>query len=360
MTTPLHFVWEYNQRDREFWQEHFESRLPKSIIDAHIHLDCAEFHYEEMTDEMRRQYWVNEVNSPLTADELDHADSLVYPGRSVKHLVMGFPSLELDVERSNDYVSAEAVKRDWPALTMLIPQWSPERLEKELARPNVIGVKPYYSLIGRSPETRDEYLEADIFDFMPHPLLEVLNDKKAWVTLHVPKAGRLPAPNNIKQIQEIRRLYPDIILVIAHIGRCYSKEHAVEGITPLAEDEGLYFDSSAVINPDAHSAALKLIGSERLIYGSDNPIFYMRGRRQIRGLKYVNRTSYPFYFNKEREPEEVEKDYTLMMYEDILSVLTAADENGCGDAASVERIFGGTAKRLMQRALNGKAAKLFA
>ena len=64
MGEHLHFVWEYNDSDRKYWDEHFESRLPHSIIDAHIHLDCAEFHYEEMTDEMRRQYWVSEVNSP--------------------------------------------------------------------------------------------------------------------------------------------------------------------------------------------------------------------------------------------------------------------------------------------------------
>lgn len=354
MGEPLHFVWEYNKRDRDFWNEHFEDRLPASIVDAHIHLDCAEFHHEEMTDAMRRQYWVNEVNAPLTADELDHADRLVYPGRDVKHLVMGFPSLELDVDRSNDYVSAQAAKRHWPALTMLIPQWTAERLEKELAKPNIIGVKPYYALIGRSPESRDKYLEADIFDFMPHPLLEVLNEQKAWVTLHVPKAGRLPAPNNIRQIQELRRRYPDIILVIAHIGRCYSKQHAVEGITPLAEDEGLYFDSSAVINPEAHAAALKRIGPDRLIYGSDNPIFYMRGRRQINGLKYVNRTSHPFFFNKEREPKEVEKNYTLMMYEDIRSVLAACDKCGYGDVTSIGKIFGANAQRLFSQAVNGK------
>ena len=356
MGKHLHFVWEYNDRDRKYWDEHFESRLPHSIIDAHIHLDCAEFHYEEMTDEMRRQYWVSEVNSPLTAEELDYADRLVYPGRDVQHLVFGFPSLELDIDRSNDYISAQASKRHWPALTMLIPQWTPDRLEKELAKPNIIGVKPYYALIGRSPETRDEYIEANIFDFMPHPLLEVLNDKRAWVTLHVPKAGRLPDPNNILQIKELRKRYPDIILVIAHIGRCYSKEHAVEGISQLAEDEGLYFDSSAVINPEAHTAALKLIGPDRLIYGSDNPIFYMRGRRQIEGLKYINRTSYPFFFNKVREPEDVEKNYTLMMYEDINSVLSACDVCGCGEAGDIEKIFHGTAKRLISRAMNGKFA----
>lgn len=350
----LHFVWDYTERDRDFWAEHFESRLPKKIIDAHIHLDRAEFHYETVTEEMKRQYWVNEVIFPLTPEELDHADSLVYPNRTVQHLVMGFPSLELDIDRNNADVSAAAVKRNWPALTMLIPQWSQDRLRQELAKPNVIGVKPYYSLIGRNPQTRDEFLEADIFDFLPHAALEVLNEMKGWVTLHVPKALRLPAPKNIAQIKEIRRRYPDVILVIAHIGRCYSKEHAVEGISPLADDEGLYFDSSAVINPDAHAAALKLIGPDRLLYGSDNPIFYMRGRRQILGLKYVNRTNYPFYFNKERESAEVEKDYTLTMYEDIKSVLTAADETGNGSPENIEKIFYGNARKLIARALDGK------
>ena len=64
-------------------------------------------------------------------------------------------------------------------------------LGRELDQPDVLGVKVYYALIGQDPMTRDKYLEASIFDFLPHHQLEVLNERGAWVTLHVPRAGRL-------------------------------------------------------------------------------------------------------------------------------------------------------------------------
>ena len=57
----------------------------------------------------------------------------------------------------------------------------------------VLGVKVYYALIGHDPATRDKYLEASIFDFLPPHQLDVLDQYGAWVTLHVPKAERLGA-----------------------------------------------------------------------------------------------------------------------------------------------------------------------
>ena len=103
-----------------------------------------------------------------------------------------------------------------------------------LDAPGVIGVKPYYALISRNRETRDAHLEASIFDFLPHHILEVVNDRHAWVTLHVPKAARLGHPDNIREMREIRRRYPESSLVIAHLGRCYTEPHALEALPLLA------------------------------------------------------------------------------------------------------------------------------
>ena len=165
----------------------------------------------------------------------------------------------------------------------------------------VLGVKVYYALIGHDPTTRDKHLEAGIFDFLPHHQLELLDRRGAWVTLHVPKADRLAHPANIAEIRQIRRQYPRIKLVIAHLGRSYTLPHAEQSLPQLAGDEGLYFDLSAVHNPEVLRFALQTLGSARLLYGSDNPIFYMRGRQQWQGASYVNRTNHPFAFNRERE-----------------------------------------------------------
>jgi uncharacterized protein len=347
-STPLYFHWQYTDVDRRFWEEHLEGWLPRRIIDAHTHVMDARFRTKPMTEAMRRQYWVSEVFECIDAKTAEHCVHTVFPNREVRCLAFGFPDLDFDIEGGNAWLREECAQRGWFNLAVLCPQWTQEQVTAALDRPGVIGVKPYYSLISANRETRDAHLEASIFEFLPHHILEVLNARHAWVTLHVPKAARLGHPNNIREIRELRRRYPDVVLVIAHLGRCYTEPHALEALPLLADDPGIYFDTSAVLNPASHRVALQYIGPERIVYGSDNPILYMRGRREYRDRTYINRTSYPFYFNKHREPPEVEANYTLFMYEDLRAIKLACEQLGIVERRQIEAIFHDNAARLMQ------------
>ena len=342
----LHHVWDYTDVDRAFWAEHLEEWVPRRVIDAHMHVSNPDLRLEPMTEERRRQFWVAEVSAPIRADDADRCQRIVFPGRELTCIALGSPDLALDVEANNEYLRTECLKHGWHALSVLRPEWTAERVDAELAKPGVLGLKPYYKLLGHDPRTRDRHIEADIFDFLPHHALEVLDERRAWLTLHVPKADRLPHPRNIAQIQEIRRRYPNIILVIAHFGRCYTEPHAREGLPPLADDPGLYFDNSAVYNPAVHRLALELIGPDRILYGTDNPVFYMRGRRQWKGRQYINRTNGDFFFNAEREAPEIEATYTLYIYEALRTIKQVCGELGLG-RKHVEAIFHGNARRLL-------------
>lgn len=343
---PLHYVWSYTDVDRAFWHEYLEDWLPRRIFDAHTHVDDPRFRIVEMSEQKRRQYWINEVMEPIAAADAARCQSVVLPGREYSCLCFGSVSLDFDIEGENADLQVECMRRGWYRLAVLLPQWSAERVERELAQPRVIGAKVYYGLIGNDPATRDKYLEASIFDFLPHHQLEVLDQRRVWVTLHVPKADRLGHPANIAEIKDIRRRYPHIVLVIAHLGRNYTMSHAEQSLPQLADDEGLRFDLSAVMNPEVIHFALRTLGAERLIYGSDNPIFYMRGRQQRSGTSYTNRTSYPFHFNRDREPPEVEAGYTLYMYEALYAIQQACMSAGI-DRREVEAIFEGNARRLI-------------
>lgn len=346
---PLYYVWDYRQVDREFWQQHLEGWVPRRIFDAHMHVINPAFRLEPMTQEARRQYWVTEACDAIDAPTAARCCEIVFPGREVKCLALGAVDLAYDIEASNEYVRTEAAGRGWRAMSSLIPQWSAQRVAEELDKPGVIGVKPYYSLIGHNPLTRDEHIEASIFDFLPHRALEVLDDRRAWVTLHVPKACRLGHPDNLREVREIRRRYPNVVLVIAHMGRSYTEEHAKEGLVPLADDGGLYFDLSAVLNPAVHRLAIKALGPRRLLYGTDNPVFYMRGRRSWQGRQYINHTSHDFYFNRDKhEPPAVEARYTLYMYEALKAIKDVSIELGLS-RAQIEGIFHDNAQGLLER-----------
>ena len=349
----LHHVWDYRDVDRAFWAEHLEGWMPERIIDAHVHVSDPDLRVEPLTEERLRQFWVAEVTRPIRADDTERCLRTVFPGRELSCIALGSPDLAFDIEANNEYLGVECARLGWHALIVVRPQWTAERVAAELDRPGVIGVKPYYTLISHDPATRDRHLEADILDCLPHHILEVLDDRRAWVTLHVPKADRLPHPSNLAQIQEIRRRYPHIVLVIAHLGRCYTEPHAREGLPPLADDPGLYFDNSAVLNPAVHRMALELLGPERILYGTDNPVFYMRGRRQWEGRRYINRTSRDFHFNTVREAPEIEAGYTLYMYEALRAIRGACDGLGLG-REHVEALFHGNAQRLLDTVVTAK------
>ncbi len=344
---PLHHVWEYTDVDRAFWEEHLEGWLPEQIFDFHTHVNEPRFLLEPPTEEKRRQYWVSEVSVPIGAADAARCYETVFPGRDFSCLAFGMPSLDYDVDASNAALQEACAEQGWYRLVVNKPDWSAEHLDEQLNQPNTLGVKPYYALIpGQDPASRDKYLEASIFQFLPREHLEVLNHRGSCVILHVPKAARLGHPDNIAEIKQIRRDYPHVKLVIAHFGRCYTLPHAEEALTQLADDEGLYFDNSAVLNPEVHRLALETLGPERILYGTDNPIFYMRGRRQWEGTTYRNRTSYPFYFNQDREPPEVEAKYTLFMYEALLAIKQACNQVGL-DRSQIEAIFHGNARRVI-------------
>ncbi len=362
----LNELWDYTDVDRAFWAEHLEGWLPERIIDAHVHVTNTEFRMPPTPAEEAEArkpkpapYWPGQVSRRQDAADLERCVRTVYPGRQVQCVMLSTTSRQWDHERMNEWLRTEAVKRDWFSTVPLDPEATQEELAAWLDRPGVIGVKPYYSMIRREKRpARDAALSVGIFDFCPDHLLEVLNDRRAWMTLHVPRPERLADPDNIREIKEMRRRYPDMVLVLAHIGRCYAAPYAEEAIPQLADDPGLYFDTSAVLNPATLRLTMQLCGWERLCYGTDNPVFYMRGRRTWRGREYINLTSGDFQFNKDtHEPPEVEAKYTLYMYEAMKATKDVCEELGVGPEG-VEGIFYANARRLIDRVQEAKAARL--
>ena len=80
-----------------------------------------------------------------------------------------------------------------------------------------LGLKSYLNLApARIPEP---YIR--ILDFFPPEHLELLN-RRGWIMmLHIPRPGRLKDPVNLSDIAWIKRTYPRIRLILAHIGRAY-------------------------------------------------------------------------------------------------------------------------------------------
>jgi len=339
-----HPCFELKDVDGEFWAKRLDPFLPQKIFDAHRHIMKPE-HRAPDPSERQKSFWTFEVSHPETLEEAELGCSLLFPGRSVSYLAFGSPSLKGDLVGNNRYLADGLKGTESAALALAPPVWDAEKLLDQLRQPRIIGIKPYQNMI---PGFEGE--DVSIFDFCPHEHLEVLDGFGAWLTLHVPRKERLADPDNIAEVLEIRRRYPDIILVIAHLGRSYAGGYARKGFPALAEDEGILFDTSAVLNPAVFALALDRIGPQRLLFGSDFPILYMRGRRRWEGDRYINITSGDYSWNVDRELPEVEATYTLYVYEAMAACIDMCWGLGFSDT-DVRAIFYDNARRIVDRLL---------
>jgi glutamate-1-semialdehyde 2,1-aminomutase len=76
-------------------------------------------------------------------------------------------------------------------------------------------------------------------------------------------------------------------LILAHSARGFQPAHNFEGLSHLKGLDNLYFDTSANCEPLAHQAILRIIGHERLLYGSDAPVSHIRGRSVAVGDSFL-------------------------------------------------------------------------
>ncbi|MEA3401589.1 MAG: amidohydrolase family protein [Armatimonadota bacterium] len=342
-----HPYFEYTDVDRRFFAERIDPLLPERIFDAHRHVQLPE-HLDESRERFKREAFPEEIAGPEAVEQARRGYEMMFPGREVHFLGFGSPATNCEAVANNEYVSAELAGTGSAGLALSRPEWSAGRLLEELRRPAIIGIKPYERLLEGF-----EGGDVSIFEFLPHQHLELLDELQAWVTLHLPRAQRLADRGNIDEILQIRRRYPNVVLVIAHLGRSYAGRYAREGFPPLADDPAILFDNSAVLNPAVHALALDRFGPERILWGSDQPVFYMRGRRRWEGDRYINLTSGDYSWNTDREPPEVEATYTLSLYEAIAACLDTLMGLGFGEA-EIEAIFHDNARRLVDEVLGRK------
>lgn len=122
-------------------------------------------------------------------------------------------------EDNNRYVSECSKKTGWPALYYCDPAESAAELEKHIRDGHFLGVKSY---LNRTPKYLPE-AEIRVFDFFPKNHLEVLDRIGGIAMLHIPRNGRLKDPVNLAQIEELKHEFPNVRLIIAHIGRAYTR-----------------------------------------------------------------------------------------------------------------------------------------
>ena len=270
-------LFEVKDIDRKIYEEELRDFLPERMIDIHTHVWLKSLRPPKplAPGEVKRTVtWPSLVAEDNGIEDLQETYRLMFPGKEVSALI--FTSTRRDTApKLNEYIRDCSKKTGFPALYYSMPEQGADELEEIIRRDGFLGLKSYLAL---SPDYIPEK-EIRIFDFFPKHQLKKMDEMGAIVMLHIPRDGRLKDPVNLAQILEIKQRYPNIRLIIAHIGRAYTHEDVGNAFEVLRPCEDLLFDFSANCCEYAIYELLRNAGPERALFGSDLPILRMRTRR---------------------------------------------------------------------------------
>ena len=333
--------------DKQYYEEILKPFLPEKFIDCHTHIWLKEHHPQKGFRE-GSQNWPRLVAKSNSVEDLNETNRLLFPDNEVISVLYGDCGVSVDLKANNQYVAESAKANGFPALYLCHPDTPAEELERIiLENPVFKGIKVYLQFA-------PAYLPADeirIYDFLTKEHLAVC-DKHGWVVqLHIARPKRLADPVNYIQLLEIEQNYPNLQLIVAHLGRAYADEDLGDALEYLKDTKKTIWDFTANTNEYVMQRVLETFGPERFIYGTDFPIFRMKSRRTVEKGFYINEipqgslgdVSSDPHMREIPEPEA--SKITFFIYEEIDSCRRACEKLGL-TREDVEKIFYKTSARI--------------
>ncbi len=313
--------------DKKVWEEELEGFLPDNMIDAHVHLWTDGMERAGTKEETRKGMvdWTKMVAPDCTIEDLLHSYTQMFPGKTVRPVLMGWPSC--DLPKTNKYAIESGKRFGFPVFYCTNWDTTGDEIRRAVTEQGFCGIKPY---LNNSPA----YIpagEVRIFDFLTPEHMEVANELGCIVMLHIPRSKRLRDPVNLAQMLEINEKYPNAKVIIAHVGRAYAEEDFGDAFEVLKHADNLYYDFTANTLDLAMEKVIEMAGPKRVLFGSDMPITKMRMYRIVENGSYINVVPRGLYGDVSYDPhmrETDETDITTFMYEELLAFKRAAAKLG--------------------------------
>lgn len=268
----------------------FSEWLPDSLIDVHSHANGAAA-VEELPPSALKQ--VRTSFPDFSVSDSNLVRQTLYGTKQVKMLRFANPYKGINHRKANRYLLENAPEGDRVALCGL-----PDNLHHTIAeiysdKYEALKMYPYYF---DPPATK-------IKEYFPDEILHAAQSVGLPIILHTPT----PLAFCIDEVLEIARQYPDLTIVLAHLGRQREATTAAEAaFSSLARCPNVVTDISMNTSVSVHRLALEWLGPERVLFGTDEPMNLLRfveyqhpvhGRRFISDYRYhwLDTTQYNEY-----------------------------------------------------------------
>ncbi len=262
-------IWELQDADREAFADELDGFVPPRVYDAHAHLYRAAWWDDPPAAVSAGPH---DITLPVYREQMEW----ILPGREVHGLHFAYPfptDSSAAIAAANAWVAQETATDPLARGQFLVrPTDDPEWVRQKVKRLGLRGFKPfiYYSRV-------PDMYQAELPDYFPEALAAVADDEGWSVTLHIVRSRGIADPSNQHWIRRYCETYPDMQMILDHCARGFNPYHVLKGLPALAGLANLWIDTSAVCNSPAVEAVARLIGPQRMLYGSDFYISHIRG-----------------------------------------------------------------------------------
>lgn len=324
-----------NENDRIVYREELAPRLPKRILDAHVHA------WDQDAFPQGFQFPPKSCNGRFGGTftlELFHSlmEELL-PEQEVTCNSFGMPNQAA----CRDKVSTVGRRPRDTVNILLSPEDPAEIVEQRIDAAGAVGVKPYLNY--PAAYLHKPANDVEINDMMTPPQLEMLNRRKLAVTLHIPRSGRFSDKLNQRQMIALCEKYPDIRFIFAHIGRAYFISGIRDSnLEEFAQYPNAYFDTAMLNHQGVFQYTFDHFPAERILFGSDSPIAMLRGKSVEINNQYAYLMGEDYHIGTSIIDTEHAVAFTTFYYEQLRALLDTIP------AGYLEKVFHDNAQKLFE------------
>jgi glutamate-1-semialdehyde 2,1-aminomutase len=333
---------EWTDLDHRIWEEELDEFVPRRVFDVHTHIYRWDFNLDPDKERGPYRALLGTAFADATWELANTCDSLLMPGREVHRLSFPFPFPHpCDFEASNTFIAGEVRRDPLSAALMLVhPGMSADHAEEQIGRHGFLGFKPY-----RFYATSGDAVNCGITEFMPEHLIAVADRRGLLIMMHLSKRDAIADPDNIRELLRLCEQYPNARWILAHCARSYSAWAIEKAAAQLRGLPNVWYDTSSVCESDAMDALYTGVGSDRVMYGSDDiPVGVLRGKYIAFGhaWAYLSETNHALNLS------HCEPRMTFTRYEQLRAMRRAAKRLGMTRRQN-EALFHDTAWSVVHR-----------
>lgn len=237
------------------------------LFDSHVHLGHKRYMNKIKEQNEDLPGYQGKIDNPW-----DQYIKLASKNGIYKALIFPFTFEEVDYSEANNYISQayELNQELFVPFFIINEHLSPREIENK----TLFGIKEHFYI------TRNSNIK------IYFPIYDFLQETEKILFIHPHMNER------IERIQTIKKSFPKLKIILAHSGRKwpFTGDDVLDLILPsLKSFEDIYFDTSTILDPNIISEMVNIIGSHRILFGSDYPFENPSGDVYKAELEVINK-----------------------------------------------------------------------